>query len=427
MKYWERNFEKSYLERPGVKPLKNFVPLTDNEKALETVKDFFNSYWKNCKREPIDNMKYPYLVPGATYHDLWDWDSFIMSCAVGDECLEYSKGSIQNLIAGMNDKTGKPAKKYSVDGIVDNVQHPYPIQAQFAYIIAKRMNDFSWVKEYWEKFKKMISWYENNCKNEGLFVWQTLQGNGIDNNPAVYGRDNMSSAGVDLAAFHYREYIAMSKLAEMFEPESAELYREKARELKETVQNKYFDWCDKFFYNIDCHTLPPQEVIKDYPPLQYVNWVTFLKFRNCSSLFSLWGGIATEEQAKYVRDKIMDENEFLSCCGVRTHSKADMCYNNDPMGNPSNWQGPVWGLSTFLTAYGLARYGYKREALEVAYRLIRTYAADIEKNGCVHEYYHGDTGEPLMKPGFVSWNILAVNVIDDIENGRDCTTLDLLD
>lgn len=427
MKYWDVNFDKTYLERPGVKPLQNIVPLTDNEYSHKIVKDFFNRYWSNCKREPTENMKFPYLVPGATYNDLWDWDSFIMSCAVSDENLEYSKGSVQNLIAGMDEKTGKPTKKYTVEGLVNNLLHPYPIQAQFAYIIAKRMNDFSWVGQYWEKFKRMILWYENNCKNEGLFVWQTLQGNGIDNNPAVYGRDNMSSAGIDLAAFHYREYKAMAKLAKMFEPVLEKYYLQKANELKEVIQSKYFDWGDKFFYNIDCHTLAPQELIKDYPPLQRVDWVTYLKFKNCASLFSLWGGVATPEQAKYIRDKIMDEDEFLSCCGVRTHSKSDMCYNNEPMGNPSNWQGPVWGLSTFFTAYGLARYGYKEEALEVAFRLIRTFAADIGTNGCVHEYYHGDTGQPLMKPGFVSWNILAINVIDDILNVRDCTTLDLLD
>ncbi len=104
-----------------------------------------------------------------------------------------------------------------------------------------------------------------------------------------------------------------------------------------------------------------------------------------------------------------------------------MVYNNVPMGNPSNWQGPVWGLSTFLTAYGMAKYGYKKEALDAAYRLIRTFAADINQNGCVHEYYHGDTSQPVIRPYFLSWNMLAVKIIDDINNGTDSTTLDILD
>ena len=123
----------------------------------------------------------------------------------------------------------------------------------------------------------------------------------------------------------------------------------------------------------------------------------------------------------------MSPHEFLSPCGIRSHSAVEPIYNNVAMGGPSNCQGPVWGFSTFFSAYALARYGYKKQALDVCYRLIRTFAADIEQNGCVHEFYHGDTGQPVMKPDYMSWNALALKVVDDIEGGTDCTTLDLLD
>ena len=68
--------------------------------------------------------------------------------------------------------------------------------------------------------------------------------------------------------------------------------------------------------------------------------------------------------------------------------------NNVKMVDPSNWQGPVWGITSFLAAYGLNRYGYKQEAKEIANRMVSTFASDIKQNGCVHEYYHGDTGQP---------------------------------
>lgn len=421
MKYWNVDFNKDYINRPGVKPMDNITPETDDKKAVNTVKEFLSDYCRTCCREANDYMKYPYVVPGAVYNDLWDWDSFIMSCAITDEYIEYAKGSIQNLINGNDTESGKPTKKYSTEDTPDNSMHPYPLQAQFAYVIAKRMNDFSWIEPNFEKLKSGVSWFEKNTMKNGLFVWMSLYGNGIDNNPAVYGRGPISSAGIDLAAFHYREYKTMEKLCKIFEPNLKNTYAEKADELLFNIQNRYFDWVDKMFYNVDCYT--------DYEQItnQNVTWSTFLKFKNCASLFSLWGGVATKEQAGFMRDIIMDENEFLSCAGIRTHSKNDMCYNNVAMGNPSNWQGPVWGLSTFITAYGLARYGYKKEALEVALRLIKTFAADIKKNGCMHECYNGDTGQPLMKPGFVSWNMLACKIIDDIENNRDCTTFDILD
>jgi putative isomerase len=116
---------------------------------------------------------------------------------------------------------------------------------------------------------------------------------------------------------------------------------------------------------------------------------------------------------------VLNPEEFLSPYGIRSMAMTEPYYNNAPTGNPSNWNGPVWGLSTFLTAYGLARYGFRDEALEIAGRLIDVYAGDLRKNGLIHEYYNADTGEPVIKAGFLSWNILATRVCEDIRSGHD--------
>ena len=84
-------------------------------------------------------------------------------------------------------------------------------------------------------------------------------------------------------------------------------------------------------------------------------------------------------------------------------------------------------MSTFLTAYALARYGYRDDAVNVSMRLIKTYANDILQNGCIHEYYNGDTGQPVIRPYFTSWNVMALRVVEDIKNNRDLTTFELLD
>ena len=36
--------------------------------------------------------------------------------------------------------------------------------------------------------------------------------------------------------------------------------------------------------------------------------------------------------------------------------------------------------------------------------------SDIEKSGELHEYYHPETGEPIMNPGFQNWNLLSINM-----------------
>jgi Mannosylglycerate hydrolase MGH1-like glycoside hydrolase domain len=407
-----------YETRPGVLPeaALKIEFLTDIE-TENIVRDYIDKSWQPLVRPPLNQLKQPYLVPGATYDDLWDWDAFFTSCAIPEAGLIYSKGSIINLLDSPL-HNGRPSKKASVAGEYDYYLHPYPLRAQFAYIVGKRLDDFEWLTPYWNKLLEIMQWYETaTCDSNGFFRWQTLTG--IDNNPSIYGRQPGTIAGVDLAAFHYREYLALSKLAAILNFDQAELFSQKAENLKQLMQTRYWDVIDGMFYDID------RNIDYDVPGRQQITWDTYLKFRNWSCLYPLWAKMATKEQAAILRDKIMDENEFLAPCGIRSHSKKDPVYNNELSGGPSNWQGPVWGLSTCLTVYGLINYGFTADAYEVARRQLKTYALDIRQNGCMHEYYHGDTGQPIIKPGFFDWNILAGTLIENIKNGHDATSLDL--
>ncbi|HEY3379898.1 MAG TPA: trehalase family glycosidase [Armatimonadota bacterium] len=407
-----------------VDPKRARGPITVSLEAMESlaiVKDHLAKVLPGINHEPCGNLHHPYVVPGANYHNLWDWDSYFICSSLPPSALPYGKGTVMNLIEGIR-ADGMPSKLASTEGTYSYDQHPYPLLAQFSYIMARQLNDFSWIVPIWEKLKSALQWYETQTiKNGHYFTWQGLMGNGIDNNPAVYGRPPWSSAGIDLATWHYREYRAYAKISEALNTGESAVYHERAERLRALIQRQYWDHIDRSYYNLDMG-MDTSQISQ-----QAITWVTHLKFRSWATLFPLWGKLATTAQAAIMRDRIMDVGEFLAPCGVRSHSAIDPLYNNVPMGHPSNWQGPVWGLSTFLTAYGLAKYGYTADALEVAFRLIRTFAADITQNGCIHEYYHGDTGQPLTSPGFISWNLLALRVIDDIQHGVDGTTLDLLE
>ena len=200
----------------------------------------------------------------------------------------------------------------------------------------------------------------------------------------------------------------MSLLAQYLGAEDP--YAQKAENQKLLIQTRYFDEKDQCFYALD------RNIDQQISGRQYVTWNTCMRFDSSSNLYPLWAGTAAPEQAKILRDKIMDEEQFLSPAGIRSHSRADkQIYNNEMMGGPSNWQGPVWGLSTVLNVYGLLSYGFKEDAKNVAARLLKTFAADIEQNGCLHECYNGDTGQPVIKPGFLSWNLMAFDLWKNIE------------
>ena len=400
----------------------NELPLIDYSDCEEIVREYLAEACKGLCKEPKGALEYPYVVPGAEYQDLWDWDSFFVACALPDNLAEYGCGAAKNLINSVAETTGRPTKKFTVEGYRERLCFPYPLHAQYAYVMAKKTGDFSWIEPFWEKLKLMRRWFdENSISARGYYMWTNCYGNGLDNNPQVYGLGPRMSAGVDLACWHYRDIMALYKLALIFEPAVADAYKIQAENLKKQISEQYFDKMDKCFYAIA--TVDDPVLVTAQP----ISWNTYLKFRSCTCHYPLWAGVATPEQAKSIRDFIMSEDEFLAPVGVRSHSKADPVYNNIAMEDPSNWQGPVWGLTSYMAALGLARYGYKQDALEICRRMNMAFANDIKENGCLHEFYHGDNGQPIMRPGFISWNALGYRTAEDIRNGVDCTTYDMLD
>ena len=49
------------------------------------------------------------------------------------------------------------------------------------------------------------------------------------------------------------------------------------------------------------------------------------------------------------------------------------------------------------------------------------FGRDLESSEALHEYYHPDTGEPIMTKGFQNWNFLVLNMIAWLE-GRATVT-----
>ena len=128
---------------------------------------------------------------------------------------------------------------------------------------------------------------------------------------------------------------------------------------------------------------------------------------------AMWAGIATKEQAeRMVREHLLNEKTFCAAYGVRTLSKMEKMYAIIKSGNPSCWLGPIWGVSNFMVFDGLVKYGYEKEAFDLAVKTITLFGRDIEENGVLHEYYDPETGLGVNNPGFQNWNLLVLNMIN---------------
>ena len=85
-------------------------------------------------------------------------------------------------------------------------------------------------------------------------------------------------------------------------------------------------------------------------------------------------------------------------------------YRVDFSSNPANWEGPVWGIATYLVFRGLQTYGMNDEARDMADRAIRLFGEDYVKSGSLHESYNPDSGAPIGG-AYQSWNYLVANML----------------
>ena len=404
--------------------------MTFNEE-YKIIKDYIKDNWRKAFHEAEGVLKHPFVDPAASYRgQLWDWDSYFCNLAimdVYDDTAKYTKGCALNFLDNMK-KDGSIPYVINVncpDGdLLPSVKTEYrdenselnsikPLLAQMVILANSKIDDVTWIKENYEKLTRHILHWENTqlCK-QGLFVWRSCRGSGTDNHPAIYGRPLNSSAGVELNCFMYKEYLAMAKIAEICEkPKDKDMYLKKAEELKIKINKYTWDPIDGLYYHVDVMGK------KTSVQTQEVTWVVPLKFRAWTCFMPMWAGIAPKEYAeRMVKEHLMNEEEFYSDFGIRTMAKNEPLHNTEETSNPSNWQGPVWIVSTYLVFKGLLNYGYKEEAEKIARNLLDNLKADINKNGAMHEYYNPETGKSKMHLGFMNWNALAGTMMDEMDN-----------
>lgn len=395
-------------------------------------------------------LKYPYITPGSRQYAavLWDWDSWLSNVALRQilndigseadktEALTYEQGCVLNYLAYTSPDDGympmvvdaetdpdriKPSDIYSTN------MHKPCLAQHAAFLIRENEGEAEWIRQGFGRMQAFIRNYHEHHRhmNTGLYYWQDDLAIGVDNDPSTFFRPNGSSASIYLNCLMYKELLAMAYIAgRLALADEATRYSDMATALKKAVQEHCWDEKDGMYYSVDINLLPytgePEYIFgkpfvlhegapRDYPCL--------IQRLGCwSGFMALWAGIATEQQAeRMVRENLMDERTFWAPYGVRTLSKLEKMYNMRPTHNPSNWQGPIWGVSNYMVFRGLADYGFKREARSLARKTVALYGSDLKKEGALHEYYNPDTGEPIINKGFQNWNYLVLNMIAWLE------------
>jgi putative isomerase len=389
-------------------------------------------------KEPNDRLKHPFVDPGSVYGgNLWDWDSFwavyailnlVESPSSDHRYVQYAKGNIYNFLdyqledgyIPMMITRDKYEEPYLImkhkEGAVLNMHKPFLCQQ--IVLISDFCNDYAWISSLYAKLQKYFDCYDHYYYHNrtGLYVWADDVMIGMDNDPATFGRPRFSTANIYLNSFMIAEFKAMSILSEKLgRAEQSEHYLRKAEELGRAIHEECWDRRDKFFYSVDVDI--ETRAYDWFHKGLGVFWKSLpIKIRVWSGFIPLYSGIATPEQAAYlVREHFSDANTFRSMFGVRTLAQDEKMYNCSATNNPSNWLGPIWIVSNYIVFRGLMNYGYVKEAEELCQKTVELLGRDLESTGMLHEYYHPETGEPVMNGGFLNWNLLVLNMIDEVK------------
>lgn len=404
-------------------------------------------------KEPVGCLKHPFIDPGGGYEgNLWDWDSFWAVYGTlnlldesgslggrnpdsGRSWIEYAEGNVANFF-DHQEKDGyipmciltwedEPylSRKHR-EGVLLNMHKPF-LARQMA-LISGWKGDKSWAARYRDGLAAYFIHYEKDYfhADSGLYVWADDVMIGVDNDPAIFGRPRFSTAGIYLNAFMVPELQAGASLFSAWgDTAMSASLADKARQLADAIRRECWDRRDGFFYSadVDVKTRPYDWFHQGLG----VFWKTLpIKIRGCSGFLPLWAGIASaEEAAALVENHLRDERAFFAPYGVCSLAMDERMFDLRETSNPSNWLGPIWLVAQYWAFRGLMRYGYRETAAELCARTLRLLGQDLERTGTLHEYYNPLTGEPVMNAGFLNWNILALNMADELRGKRPMEAL----
>lgn len=419
--------------------MRDYMIDKDRIRDAQNIKNYVAAHVDDLLKEPHSFIRYPFIDPGSVYDgNVWDWDTywsvyglFGMMDSFSEETrkkiLTHARGNVQNFMdhqledgyIPMMIEVAQWPEPYlngkHKEGVLMNMHKPFLCQQMC--LISDFQGDYTWTKEYLAGLEAYVNCYYRNyfIEDKGLFVWCDDIMIGMDNDPASFGRPKYSTANIYLNAFMVMELQAYGKILKMAGKEddlSSLAEREKA--LIQTIQEECWDRRDQFFYSVDVD-IKTRKFDWFHEGLG-VFWKTLpIKIRVWSGFIPMYAGFATEEQAAALVRHYHDETTFHSEFGIATLAKDEKMFNTEATNNPSNWLGPIWLVANYVVFRAMLRYGYRKEAEEICRNSLKLLGRDLEKTGSMHEYYDPFTGEPVMNGGFINWNILAVNMIHDLE------------
>jgi putative isomerase len=364
---------------------------------------------QNNWRIPAGEIEHEGLFPSYHYewfNGFWAWDSWKHAVGLSYYDVRLAKEQVK-LMFDFQDEDGFVADCVYRDTTIE--AHNYrdtkpPLSAWAVAKIYEKDKDLEFVKNMYPKLKKYHYWWYNKrdhdqdglCEygsTDGSLVaakWESGMDNAIrfdhskilKNEEGAYSLDQES---VDLNAYLYAEKLFLSQLAEMLNSNDASQYKSEADKLKVKIQTQFYDKNDGWFYDTN------------------LDGTQFIKGEGSEGWTALWANAATQEQAKAVKNNMMNHNKFFTKVPFQTMSADHPKF--DPL--KGYWRGPNWLDQAYFGVKGLRNYGFDEEADKATIQIFEGAEGLLGKGKSIRENYHPLTGEGLHAQNF-SWSAAHV-------------------
>ncbi len=225
----------------------------------------------------------------------------------------------------------------------------------------ERTGDREFLKHLWPSIDAALEWIRRygDADEDGFIEYRRRADGGLrnqgwkDSDDSVFYRDGRLAeppvALCEVQGYVYAAWRAAAQAAAVCGlPERASQLEADAKALQQRFAEKF--WCPEIgTYAIALDGRKQPCVI-----------------RSSNAAHCLWTGIATEHHAREIVQQLSGP-DFFSGWGIRTLAAGEPRYN--PM---SYHNGSIWPHDNALAIAGMARYGYKQEALRVLGGLLDT-------------------------------------------------------
>ncbi|MBU0477695.1 hypothetical protein KKC91_03915 [bacterium] len=305
------------------------------------------------------------------HRQMWIWDSVFH--AIGwnyiDKQMAYE--AIRAVLERMQKNGFIPMNMDSInERLVGETQAPI-IGWGLAKIIDFGKCQKDQLEFIYEHLSRFIKWILENRSftSSGLLGWLKIEDStlcrcgesGWDNSPRFdhSGADD----NIDLVTYMVGELSILAKLALILKKKKdKDFFDENKERLVKLINEKM--WCeeDDLYYDLNGRG-------------------EFIKVKTPACFLPLLAKIPDERRAAILRDKLMDEKEFLTRMPIPSVSPVEKVFEKDM------WRGPTWVNISYMIIEGLKNYGFVEDARIIAKRIVEEIDRWYQKIGVLMEYY----------------------------------------